>query len=88
MGAHAWRMTGPAGTGINCYYLKSNTVSYSVGKRNADADELISATGITEVTKEMIDSLNEYIENNPDGLGTTDWKKWALDKDGNPTFVD
>lgn len=88
MGAHSWRRTGPAGTGINSYYLKSDTVNYSVGRRNADADELIESIGIEEVTQDIIDSLNTYIENDPDALGTTDWKKWALDKDGNPTFVD
>lgn len=61
---------------INCYYLKSDTVNNSVG-----------GIGITEVTQDLIDSLNGYILNNEEGYVTTDWKTWALDENGNPTLV-
>ena len=53
---------------------------------------LSEVDGIYEKTKEymysqqLVTALNEYIENNPDGLDTTDWKKWKLGENGYPTF--
>ena len=88
MGAHYWRSSGVAGTGINSYYLKSDTVTGSVGKRNEGVEEMIASTGIDVLTQEIIDSLNEYIENDADGLGTSQWKKWSLDENGNPKFIE
>lgn len=88
LGSHNWKNSGKAGTGINTYYLKSVTVNFSVGKRNTDTEEMIESTRLDTVTEDVINSLNAYIENDPDEYGTTDWKKWELDKNGNPTFVE
>ena len=87
MGAHYWKSSGLAGTGINSYYLKSDTVTASVG-RNESVEEMIASTGIDILTQEVIDSLNEYIQNDPDAFGTTEWKNWTLDENGNPKFVE
>lgn len=51
-----------------------------------------SAQGIEKQNKEymhsekLVTSLNNYIENNPDNIDTTHWKKWKLGENGYPTF--
>lgn len=80
MGAHAWNSK--AGTGINSYYLLSDTVSNSVGK----STQAIESTALTAVTQTIIDNLNEYIEENTDDIDTTGWVKWVLNKNSEPTL--
>lgn len=83
-------IVGQAATLKNTYYLSSDTVTKSNGIDTNDSDEdPYEATKITEEKiQDTIDSLNKYIENDQDGLGTTEWKRWTLDKDGNPSFVE
>lgn len=81
VGSHNWNNTAAQGT--NCYYLTSDTVTNSVGKKGQN----MNATALTKVTQEVIDAINIYIEEDPDGIGTTNWKKWTLDENGDPTFV-
>lgn len=46
----------------------------------------MNATAVEKLTETEINVLNKYIEENPDALGTTEWKKWTLDTNGNPKF--
>ena len=82
VGRHGWNKT--AAEAKNCYYLLSDTVSNSSG----DSKQTMNAIGIEKLTTTEIDVLNSYIENDPDGVVTTDWKRWELDKNGNPSFVE
>ena len=79
LGQRKWG-TDDVATGTNCYYLLSDTVTNSVGKSN----QSMNATALEKLTETEINVLNNYIKQ----LGTADWKMWALDKNGNPTFVD
>lgn len=82
LGKRNWGGTGAA-TGTNCYYLLSETVTNSVGK----SGQSMNSTALEKLTETEINVLNNYIENDPDAIGTTNWKKWELDNDGNPNFV-
>ena len=47
----------------------------------------MNATGIEKLTATEIEVLNGYIDDQENREETTDWKKWTLDGNGNPNFV-
>ena len=81
LGQRSWG--GVIATGINCYYSLSDTVTNSIGK----SGQSMNAIALEKLTEEEIKVMNNYIENDSDGLGTNEWKKWTLDGNGNPSFV-
>ena len=67
----------------NGYYLK-NTCSRAVGNKE---DSLYGVTQIESIEENSVKELfNSYIEENSDGIDTSEWKKWNFNKDGEPTF--
>ena len=67
----------------NGYYLK-NTCSRTVGNKE---DSLYGVTQIESIEENSVKELfNSYIEENSDGIDTSEWKKWNFNKDGEPTF--
>lgn len=70
-------------TEINCYYLKSVTVTKSSGHCLT-----IEATGLDTLMQTQIDEINAYIDANQgsEEIDTTGWRKWKLGADGNPCF--
>lgn len=79
------------------YYNTDNTATLNNTYYQEDADLLgyakfSAAQGVEKKTREYMHSndlvlkLNDYIENNTDGIDTSEWKKWKLGENNYPIF--
>ena len=67
----------------NSYYLEESCNIAIGGKEDSEY-------GVTKLSKiessEIKNIFNEYIEENPDGLELSDWKKWKVENNDYPIF--
>ncbi len=60
---------------LNCFYVRTSNETAVVGKN----DNLYGVTLSEMIENETIkNTFNRYIENNPDNMELTEWKKWTI----------
>lgn len=66
---------------VNCYYQNSSTVTKAAGTNIPNT----VATGVNEISEEIINVFNDYIDS-AEETETSEWKHWKMKENEYPSF--